>query len=159
MHLSVSGIARKTNFAINNLKYLHPEFPFKSVDFRPGYFSFLFVKNAKGKYTTDGITFSTEPGTIYFTNPGHFKSFWVVWDWWSIPDYVYGDFLKENVHHDVFKEFPFLLSEKVYPRTLQLQEQFATFEVIYLQMEKEPLSFSAYKTKYLATYWSFYFWK
>ncbi|MDO1451546.1 hypothetical protein Q0590_35060 [Rhodocytophaga aerolata] len=80
MDLPVSCIVKKADFTINNLRYLHPSLPFKSIDYRPNYFSFLFVKSARGRYTTDDISFNTEPGTIYFTNPGHFKSF----EWFEI---------------------------------------------------------------------------
>jgi len=54
-------------------------------------------------------------GIFYFTNPGHYKSFeWLrIGEVWLIT--MSEAFLKENVHHDVFKEFPFLLAEKVPP--------------------------------------------
>ncbi len=115
MGLPVSTINSSGDFTINNLKELHPQLPFKSVGYRPGYFSFLFVKNANGKYTTDDKTFFSEPGTIYFTNPGHFKSF----EWYRIEEaYLVTfteSFLKENIHRDIFKEFPFLLAENGSP--------------------------------------------
>jgi AraC-like DNA-binding protein len=146
MHLPVSRILENTDFTINNLKYLHPSLPFKSIDYRPNYFSFLFVKNARGRYTTDDISFNTEPGTIYFTNPGHFKSF----EWFEINE-VYlitftEAFLKKNVHVDVFNDFPFLLSETVYPRTLP-ENEFSQFEQLYLQLDKEYYTSSRYKHK------------
>lgn len=146
MGLPVDDIATAGDFTINNLKNLHPKLPFTSVGYRPGYFSFLFVKNAHGKYTTDDSTFTTVPGTIYFTNPGHFKSF----EWRSIEDVTLitftEAFLKKNVHHDVFQEFPFLLSETVSPRVLA-PDAFKEFELLYEQIDKEFHGRSSYKQK------------
>ncbi|WP_130735179.1 AraC family transcriptional regulator [Flavobacterium sp. J27] len=151
MGLPVVTVSDNEGFTINNLQKLHPNLPFKSIGYRPNYFSFLFVKKAKGKYTTDDVSFNTEPGTIYFTNPGHFKSF----EWYEI-DEVYlitvtESFLKEHVHASIFKEFPFLLSETVYPQTLK-EKDFNEFETIYLQIEKEFLSNSTFKNKIIGNF-------
>jgi AraC family transcriptional regulator, transcriptional activator of pobA len=149
MGLPVDNVDPSTDFTINSLKELHPELPFKSHVYRPNYFSFLFVKNGKGRYTTDELQFCTEPGTIYFTNPGHQKSF----EWFAIEE-VYlitftEQYLKENVHQNIFQEFPFLLAETVYPRVLQ-PGQFAEFEQLYLQIYKEQQQNSFYKKKIIA---------
>jgi AraC family transcriptional activator of pobA len=150
MGLPVEQI-KSAGFTINNLKTLHPELPFTSVGFRPDYFSFLFVKDARGKYTTDDITFNTEPGTIYFTNPGHFKSF----EWYAIEDVTLitftESFLKENVHREIFEEFPFLLAEMVQPKVLQ-PEAFREFEMLYQQIDKEDQSGSMYKEKIIGNF-------
>ena len=147
--LPVENIDPSTDFTINNLKELHPELPFKSHSYRPNYFSFLFVKDANGRYNTDDLSFTSEPGTIYFTNPGHQKSF----EWFRIEE-VYlitftEQYLKENVHPDIFKEFPFLLAETVHPKVLQ-PEAFAEFEQLYLQIYKEYRQDSVYKKKIIA---------
>ncbi|PWK17326.1 AraC-like DNA-binding protein [Arcicella aurantiaca] len=150
MGLPTDSILDSDNFTINNLKHLHPTLPFKSNGFRPNYFSFLFVKDARGKYTTDDVSFATQPGTIYFTNPGHYKSF----EWFEIEDVCLitftETFLRENVHPDIFNEFPFLLSETIYPRTLPAHD-FIEFEEIYLQIEKEFCSASKFKNKILGS--------
>ena len=144
--LPVDSIDAKTAFTIHNLKDIHLELPYTSIVYRTNFFSFVFVKDAIGKYTTDEQTFNTSPGTIYFTNPGHFKSF----EWKEIRDVhlvtLSESFLKENVHPKIFEEFPFLLAETVPPRTLQ-PEVFAEFEQLYLQIEKEYFSSSAYRTR------------
>ena len=151
MGLPVEQIESTGDFTINNLKDLHPELPFASTGFRPNYFSFLFVKNARGKYTTDDQSFDSKPGTIYFTNPGHFKSF----EWYEIEELYLitftESFLKENVHRDIFKEFPFLLAETVAPRVLQ-PEAFAEFEQIYRQIDKEYHAGSVYKQKIIGNF-------
>jgi AraC-like DNA-binding protein len=144
--LPVDLIDAKAEFTIHNLRSVHSELPFKSSVYRTNYFSFVFVKDGNGKYTTDDQSFLTSPGTIYFTNPGHYKSF----EWYRI-EQVYlvtlsESFLKENVHPDVFEEFPFLLSETVAPRTLK-PEAFSEFEGIYMQILKESLGNSPYKNK------------
>ncbi|HTJ50833.1 MAG TPA: AraC family transcriptional regulator [Cyclobacteriaceae bacterium] len=144
--LSVEGIDESKDFTINNLADIHKSFPFKSTVFRPSYFSFVFVKDGHGKYTTDDLTFDTEPGTIYFTNPGHHKAF----EWFDMKELylitLSESFLKENVHPEIFEEFPFLLAETVRPRTLT-QTAFAEFENLYLQILKEYNSSSPYKNR------------
>lgn len=150
MGLPVEAIDPAASFTIHNLKELHPELPFTSPGFRPNYFSFVFVKDADGKYTTDELNFPSVPGTIYFTNPGHFKSF----EWYRIEE-VYlitftEQFLKENVHHDIFKEFPFLLAETVFPKVLK-PAAFAEFEQLYQQIYKEYHAGSPYKQKIIGS--------
>jgi AraC family transcriptional activator of pobA len=165
MGLPADSIDRGAAFTIHNLKDLHPELPFTSPGFRPNYFSFVFVKDADGKYTTDELTFNSVPGTIYFTNPGHFKSF----EWYRIEE-VYlitfnEDYLKENVHHDIFREFPFLLAETVVPKVLE-PAVFHEFEQLYIQIYKEYHTHSTYKKKVIASLFVVillkikeYFWK
>lgn len=142
--LPLDLIHTNAGFTIHNLADIHHELPFSSSVYRTNYFSFVFVKDAEGKYTTDEQSFETVPGTIYFTNPGHYKSF----EWRRIGE-VYlvtmsEDFLKENVHHDVFKEFPFLLAETVPPKVLAPAE-FQEFEQLYQQINKEYFGASPYK--------------
>lgn len=137
-------IEQESSFTIHNLKDLHNELPYTSPVFRTDYYSFVFVKNGSGSYTTDGHTFPTQPGTIYFTNPGHLKAFHM-----EKLEEVYlitlnEGFLKENVHPDIFNEFPFLLAEMVKPKTLA-EDDFREFETIYLQILKESKSDSSFK--------------
>lgn len=148
--LPVDSIDEKIAFTIHNLKDIHAAVPYTSIVYRTNFFSFVFVKDAIGRYTTDEQTFNTTPGTIYFTNPGHFKSF----EWQQIND-VYlitlsESFLKENVHPKIFEEFPFLLAETVPPRTLQ-PAVFAEFEQLYQQIAKEYLSTSPYRTRMIGS--------
>lgn len=133
-------------FSLSNLKDLFTELPFQSIVFRPNYFTMLFVKDAYADYTTDDVTFRMEPGTIFFTNPGHFRSF----VWFEITD-VYliafsEAFLKKNITGDVFQEFPFLVTETVNPRTLN-QQDFADFEDSCMQLFSAFNSKSIYKQK------------
>lgn len=133
---------------IGNLRDLFTELPFQSIVFRPNYFTLLFVKNATGDYTTDDITFQMVPGTIYFTNPGHFRSF----VWTDIQDvYIVAfteAFLKKTINADVFKEFPFLVSEMVNPRRLD-DPDFAPFEETCLEIFREFGSRSVYRRQIL----------
>jgi len=142
--LPMDMIHANAGFTIHNLADIHHEFPFTSSVYRTNYFSFVFVKDAEGRYTTDEQTFKTVPGTIYFTNPGHYKSF----EWRRIKEAylvtMSEAFLKENVHHDVFKEFSFLLAETVPPKVLE-PAVFQEFEQLYLQINKEYFGDSAYK--------------
>jgi AraC family transcriptional activator of pobA len=144
--LPLTGITTSTDFTINNLADIHIHLPYKSSVYRPSYFSFVFVKDGQGNYTTDDQIFDTMPGTIYFTNPGHHKGF----EWFRLGE-VYlitfsESFLKENVHPDIFEEFSFLLAETVRPRTLK-PEAFTEFENLYFQILKEYRSASAYKNR------------
>jgi AraC family transcriptional regulator, transcriptional activator of pobA len=144
--LPVDAISDSKDFTINDLAKVHREFPFRSTVFRPSYFSFVFVKDAHGKYTTDDLIFDTTPGTIYFTNPGHHKAF----EWFDMKELylitLSESFLKENVHPEIFEEFPFLLAETVRPRTLT-PEIFAEFEKLYLQIDQEYQGSSPYRNR------------
>lgn len=163
--LPTDNMPEEIDFAVHNLKDIHAQLPYSSPVFRPNFFSFVFVKNAYGKYTTDDLVFETVPGTIYFTNPGHHKSY--TWD--SI-DEAYlitfsESFLKENVHPDIFEEFPFLLAETVNPRVLEA-EDFLEFENFYKQILREHNSVSRYRNKVIGNLFVVlllrikeYFWK
>lgn len=144
--LPVAPIDATGDFNIHNLVDIHKDLPYKSLPFRANYFSFVFVKDGVGSYTTDDQVFPTEPGTIYFTNPGHIKAF----EHFKINDVciitLSESFLKENVHPDIFDEFPFLLAETVPPRTLN-PETFAEFETLYKQILRESRANSRYKYK------------
>ncbi|MDJ1484953.1 AraC family transcriptional regulator [Cytophagaceae bacterium YF14B1] len=146
LDLPTDSIDTQSEFTIHNLKDIHNQLPYKSPVYRTNFFSFVFVKEGAGQYTTDEQVFVTVPGTIYFTNPGHFKSFE-----WRILEEVYlitlsEAFLKENVHADIFEEFPFLLAETVAPRVLP-PDQFAEFETLYQLILKEYTGNSSYKNK------------
>ncbi|WPQ61978.1 AraC family transcriptional regulator [Chitinophaga sancti] len=145
-NLPTDLIDDQTDFTIHNIRDIHPVLPYTSIVYRVNFFSFVFVKSGTGRYTTDEQIYTTRPGTIYFTNPGHFKSF----EWQEL-DEVYlitlsESFLKENVHADIFEEFPFLLAETVAPRVLP-PEEFAVFEQLYLLLKKEYESTSFYRNK------------
>src|ERR1041385_3686415 len=129
-------IDEKTDFTVFNLKDVGDGKPFGSSAARLNFFVFIFSKDGNARYTIDDQTFETKPGTIYFTNPGHIRSY----QWTNINE-VYlitlnESFLKANVHADIFDEFPFLLAE-TFPARVVNPDVFAEFERIYLQIHKE----------------------
>ncbi|MEQ8924603.1 MAG: AraC family transcriptional regulator [Fulvivirga sp.] len=139
-------IEQDAEFTIDSLLDIHSDIPFQSPIFRTNYYSFIFIKNGKGNYTTDEHTFEYEPNTIYFTNPGHLKAF----EFYELHDAylitLSEEFLKTNVHKDVFLEFPFLLAEMVPPQSLE-KEKFEEIEVLYKHILKEYKGNSKYKFK------------
>ncbi|MBB5643878.1 helix-turn-helix domain-containing protein [Pedobacter cryoconitis] len=163
--LPKESIDEDADFTIHNLKDIHLIIPYQSPVYRTNFFSFVFVKNGSGKYTTDEQLFEIKPGTVYFTNPGHFKSF----EWRTLEE-VYlitlsESFLKENVHADIFDEFPFLLAETVPPRVLG-PAVFAEFEQLYQQINTAYFSDSVYKNRMIGSLFVVlllkvkeYFWK
>lgn len=142
-------IDQDMDFAIHSLGEVHHELPFVSPKFRANYFSFVFVKDGRGSYTLDDQVFETEPGTIYFTNPGHIKAFHLKELNEAYIITLTESFLKENVHASVFDEFPFLLAETVPPNVLP-QDHFGEFELLYKQIYKEYHTASAYKERVLS---------
>jgi AraC-like DNA-binding protein len=108
------------------------------------------VKDAHGKYIIDEMAFTIEPGTIYFTNPGNYR----VFEWYNITEAFLITFnesyLKEHVHHDIYKEFSFLLTETVQPKVLQ-PELFKEIEQVYKQIHKEQLGNSPYKNRIIGS--------
>lgn len=142
--LPVDLIHQDSGFTIHNLKDIPFELPYQSPVFRPNYFSFVFVKNGSGQYTIDGNTFEILPGSIYFTNPSNYRTFR-----WDTIEEIYlitfdETFLKENLHHDIFNEFSFLLTETIQPKKMEV-EAFAEMERLYLQIHKEYHENSMYK--------------
>ena len=129
---------------INNLLDVLHSFPHKSEVYRANYYSFLFIKEGRGNYTMDDKTFEYGPSVVYFANPGHIKSheFYFLKDAYRIA--LTEEFLKTNVHKDIFEEFPFLLAETVPPQTLP-KAKFTAFERLYLQIQEEYNSDSRYK--------------
>jgi AraC family transcriptional activator of pobA len=146
MGLPVDLMSRQKDFTIFNIGEIKHALTFKSPISRLNFFVFAFVKSGCGNYTIDERNFEVQPGTVYFTNPGHYRSF----DWKQINE-VYlitlsESFLKENVHAEVFEEFPFLLSETFPARNLG-DEAFAEFERLYLQIHKEYHSNSPFRNR------------
>lgn len=142
--LPVDLIHQDSGFTIHNLIDIPFELPYQSPVFRPNYFSFVFVKSGSGQYTIDGNTFEILPGSIYFTNPSNYRTFR-----WNTIEEIYlitfdETFLKENLHHDIFNEFSFLLTETIQPKKMEV-EAFAEMERLYLQIHKEYHENSIYK--------------
>src|ERR1700744_2613302 len=114
-------------FTVHDVKDLLTELPVVSPRFRPNYFNFLFCRNAYGRCTIDDVAYNLEPGTIYYTNPGCYRTF----GWNSIEDawlITFNEsYLKEYIHQDIYREFPFLLTESLQPLRLEMEE-FAEYE-------------------------------
>ncbi|MEM6396518.1 MAG: AraC family transcriptional regulator [Bacteroidota bacterium] len=98
-------------FAILRTEELHGEGAIKSPPFRTAYYAFLLVESGRGSYTIDGQTFSLGPGSYYFTNPGHVKSF-------DMTETVYGyiicftdRFLQTQYAGELARDFPFLFDQ------------------------------------------------
>lgn len=143
-------INQNSQFTINNLLELHQEIPYKSPVFRTNYYSFIFVKDGKGNYTTDEQTFEYDSGTIYFTNPGHIKAF----EFYELNEaYLITfseEYLKTNIHQNIFEEFPFLLSETVPPQRPSKNE-YTEIEILYQQILREYVKDSAFKDKIIGS--------
>ncbi|GAA4275139.1 AraC family transcriptional regulator [Aquimarina gracilis] len=108
------SIMQDADFTIHRMEIVHNK-PVQSPVFRANYFSFVLIEKGKSFYTIDDHKFHTKPHTLYFTNPGHLKSF-------GIEEVVHGfiitsseEYLKEHIHATVFDEFSFLLTEMVPP--------------------------------------------
>ncbi len=132
-------IQQDSNFTIHRMETVHGT-PVTSPVFRANYYSFVLVKSGRSFYTIDDKKFFTRPNTLYFTNPGHLKSF-------GVEKVVHGflittreEYLKKHVHQEVFKEFSFLLTEIVPPCFLsdaKFDELLALAEQILLEAQKK----------------------
>tara|TARA_R110002012_G_scaffold321937_2_gene552518 strand:- start:1726 stop:2670 length:945 start_codon:yes stop_codon:yes gene_type:complete len=143
-------IEQNSQFSMNDLLEIHKTIPYKSPVFRTNYYSFIFVKSGKGNYTTDEQTFEYSSRTIYFTNPGHLKAF----EFYQLEEaYLITfseEFLKTNIHQNIFEDFPFLLSETVPPQNPN-ELQYKEIETIYLQILDEYRTNSLYKEKIISS--------
>ena len=143
---SIEGLDHRSEFFICNLGDFTLPAPFISPIYRANFFSIIFVKDCFGTSFSDHYTFDIEPGTIYFNNPGDIKHV-ILKDVKELYLATLTEtFLKENVHADIFQEFPFLLAEIVPPKILN-EKQFSEFEHLYLQLMKEYGSGSPYRNK------------
>jgi AraC-like DNA-binding protein len=150
MGLSSDEFESSSGFTIHFLQDTFKKLPFTSVPFRPNYFSFLFVREAFGKYTIDDLNFNIQPGTVYFTNPGNYRIF----EWHKIVDTCLVTFneayLVEYVHDQVFREFPYLLTETVEPRVLN-NTQFDAIQQLYTQIHAEYHGKSPFRNKIIGS--------
>ena len=118
LNLSVNQFDSTEGFTIFNLKDVGFQLPYQSLPYRPNFFSFLFLKDGKGKYVIDDKEFISEKHSIYFTNPSNYRTF----SWDEIEE-IYlitfdETFLKKYISRDIFDEFPFLLTEIVEPQVV-----------------------------------------
>ena len=138
-----------SEFTIHRLELVHPK-PTKSPTFRANYYSFVLVKKGNTKYSIDNHVFPTRDRTLYFTNPGHLKSF-------DISEVAHGflitvseAYLKENIHEKVFDDFSFLLTEIVPPCYLD-QARFSELDHLAEQILNEQKSDSILKHKIISS--------
>ncbi|MCE3006884.1 MAG: helix-turn-helix transcriptional regulator [Bacteroidetes bacterium] len=137
-------------FTFHFLPELHPERPFCSPVFRSGYFSFVFVKEGRGSYTLDADTHPFGPFTVYFTNPGHLKSFFIehLQDGWLLT--TTEAFLRAHVAADVFEQFPFLLNQTVPPLNFG-PDAYAELETLYQPIRQEVRLSGPYQSQILGS--------
>ncbi len=134
------------NFTILNVPNIHTEIPFKSPVLRAEYFSFILTKKGSGVYKLDDNTFPFGNKSIYFTNPGHIKSYELFSSKEAQIIMLTEKFLQENVHPEIYSEFPFLLAEIVPPNE-QTETEFKELEMLFDQVDFEFKNDSNYKDK------------
>ncbi len=139
---------QEINFTVLNIPEIHPQIPFKSPVFRADYFSFILTKEGAGIHFLDDNKFPFNSKTIYFTNPGHIKSYELTKSNEAYLILLTESFLKDYVHSEIYHEFPFLLAENVPPKTLS-GKRFSEFEVLYKQIIEEFNRSSIYKNEIL----------
>lgn len=139
---------QEIDFSILSIPHIHPQIPFKSPILKADYFSFILTTEGSGVYWLDDNKFPFDSQTIYFTNPGHIKSYELNESKVAVIITLSEKFLRENVHPEIYGEFPFLLAEIVPPKKL-LQNDFEEFETLYNQILNEFNKGSQYKNKIL----------
>lgn len=144
------NLEEEVDFAIFSIPDIHSQIPFKSPVLRANYFSFILTIYGSGIYSLDDHTFPFGSETIYFTNPGHVKSYELFESKEAYIITLTEKFLVENVHSEIFGEFPFLLAEIVPPKKMSLNE-IAEFEVLYRQILTESKKDSKYKNRVLGS--------
>ena len=141
------------DITVHALDGLHGDKPLASPLFRTNYYSFLLISEGKGKYSIDDREYELGPGSFYFTNPGHLKSF-------GIEELLQGymltfteNFVKQHYSGDFYTLFPFLLHESA--PVMQVGEPIMgdlsqLFEQMLREYEGASLYKSAILTKQLA---------
>lgn len=136
------------DFTILSIPDIHPHLPFQSPNLRADYFSFILTKDGSGVYYLDEHRFPFRSGSFYFTNPGHLKSYELTHSNEAYLITLTETFLRENVHPEIYNEFPFLLAEIVPPHELSSRD-FEEFETLYQQLFNEFQGASLYSTQIL----------
>lgn len=136
------------DFTILSIPDLHPQIPFKSPVLRADYFSFILTKEGSGVYWLDDHQFPFTSQSIYFTNPGHIKSYELTASKDAFIITLSEKFLRENVHPEIYSEFPFLLAEIAPPKNLSKTDM-EEFDTLYSQILKEFNKDSRYRNKIL----------
>jgi len=139
---------QEIDFTILSIPDIHPQIPFKSSILRADYFSFILTKDGSGIYYLDDNKFPFSSRTIYFTNPGHIKSYELNESKDAYIITLSENFLRENVHSEIYGEFPFLLAEIVPPKKMS-ENDFEEFDTLYKQILHEFKKESEYKNKIL----------
>ena len=147
------SLKQEIDFTVMSIPDIHPQIPFKSPQLRADYFSFILTKEGSGTYYLDDNKFPYGSKTFYFTNPGHLKSYELEVAEEALIITLSEKFLRENVHLEIFSEFPFLLAEIVPPIKLS-ENEFAEFELLYNQVLTEFEKNTAYKDKILGNLFS-----
>lgn len=146
MGIKQNSIDASNGVTVHHVQDIIKSFPYQSERFRPNYYNFLFSKEGNGSYIIDEHTFPVHNRTVYFTNPGNFRSF----EWEELTDaclITFNEaFLKEHTHDDIFDKFPYLLTETIRPRTLTMA-QFTRIERLYSLIEQEFLLPSPFQFK------------
>lgn len=137
---------KEIDFTILSIPDIHPQIPFKSPILRADYFSFILTIDGSGIYYLDDHKFSFDSKTIYFTNPGHIKSYELHESKDAYIITLTENFLRDNIHSEIFGEFPFLLAEIVPPKKMS-HNDFEEFEILYKQILNEFKKDSKYKNK------------
>lgn len=135
-------------FTILSIPAIHTQLPYTSTQLRADYFSFILTREGSGTYFLDEQAFGFGSQTLYFTNPGHLKSYTLEKSKEGLFISLTEKFLRENVYPEVYAEFPFLLAEFVPPMLLSTAD-FDEFWTLYQQIEKEFKAISPYKNKIL----------
>ena len=136
------------DFTILSIPDIHPRIPFKSPVLRADYFSFILTKAGSGVYYLDENRFPFHARTIYFTNPGHIKSYELIESEEAYIVTLTERFLRDHVHPEIYAQFPFLLAEKEPPQHLS-PDDFEDFYTLYRQILLEFNKDSRYKSDIL----------
>jgi AraC-like DNA-binding protein len=138
----------EVDFSLLSVPTLHPELPYTSSQMRAEYFSFILTRKGAGTYFLDDQAFPFGPQSLYFTNPGHTKSYRLESSKEALILTLSEKFLREHIHPGIYEEFPFLLAEFVPPVQLSPSD-FEDLWTLYAQIETEFKASSPYKNKIL----------
>ncbi|MEM8908728.1 MAG: AraC family ligand binding domain-containing protein, partial [Bacteroidota bacterium] len=105
-------------FVVHRLQEVSPPPPYQSPVFRANYFTFVLIKSGQSRYTLNSQRYEVKPETLYFTNPGHLKSFELLIPVDGLLISFSEAYLKDYIDADIFSLFPYLLSEIVPPQYL-----------------------------------------
>lgn len=130
---------QRDTLTIHRIEVLHPQCPYRSPDFRTGYFTIVLIESGGGRFFVDDKAFPTFDATVYVTNPGPINGFEILRPTTGFVITFEHSFLRERIHADALLDFSFLI-DKLKPPQAVARTQFLALQRVAREIMEETQS-------------------